>query len=99
MESVNNHHHTQSENPEESHHAHQGHDQHAGHSAGMFRDKFWFTLILTLPVVFWSEHIQMLFGYQAPEFLGSAWIPPVLGTIIFFYGGWVFVQGVWRGRI
>jgi len=38
----------------------------------------------------------MLFGYQAPEFFGSAWIPPLLGTIIFFYGGWVFVQGAWR---
>jgi len=54
------------------------------------------TTILTLPVVFWSEHIQMLFGYQAPEFFGSAWIPPVLGTVIFIYGGWVFVQGAWR---
>ena len=96
MESMNNHHHTQPESPEESHHAHQSHDQHAGHSPGMFRDKFWFSLVLTLPVVFWSEHIQMLLGYQAPEFFGSAWIPPVLGTIIFFYGGWVFVQGAWR---
>ena len=96
MESMNNHHHTQPESPEESHHAHQSHDQHAGHSPGMFRDKFWLSLVLTLPVVFWSEHIQMLLGYQAPEFFGSAWIPPVLGTVIFFYGGWVFVQGALR---
>ena len=51
---------------------------------------------LTVPVVFWSEHIQMLFGYHAPEFFGSTWISPVLGTIIFFYGGWVFVQGAYR---
>jgi len=62
----------------------------------MFRDKFWLSLVLTLPVVFWSRHIQMLLGYQAPEFLGSEWIPPVLGTVIFFYGGWVFVKGAWR---
>ena len=99
MKSMNNHHntqHTQPESPKENHHAHNGHDKHAGHSPAMFRDKFWLTLILTLPVVFWSEHIQMLLGYQAPEFFGSAWIPPVLGTVIFFYGGWVFVQGAWR---
>jgi P-type Cu2+ transporter len=96
MESMNSHNHTQPENPEGNHNAHQNHDKHAGHNPGMFRDKFWLSLILTLPVVFWSEHIQMLLGYQAPEFFGSAWIPPVLGTIIFLYGGWVFVQGAWR---
>ncbi len=62
----------------------------------MFRDKFWLSLIMTLPVVFWSVHIQDLLGYRAPEFAGSAWIPPVLGTIIFFYGGWVFIQGAMR---
>jgi len=106
MENMNNHNHTQPENPKENHQGHNsdnhdkdkgnGHDKHAGHSPAMFQSKFWFSLILTLPVVFWSEHIQMLLGYQAPEFLGSAWIPPVLGTIIFFYGGMVFVQGAWR---
>lgn len=96
MESMNNHDHTQPESPHENHHARHDHDKHAGHSPDMFRSKFWISLILTLPVVFWAEHIQMLLGYQAPEFFGSAWIPPVLGTIIFFYGGWVFVQGAWR---
>jgi P-type Cu2+ transporter len=96
METTDKHQHTQPESPKENHQAHNGHDKHAGHSPNMFRDKFWFSLILTLPVVFWSEHIQMLLGYQAPEFFGSAWIPPVLGTIIFFYGGLVFVQGAWR---
>jgi P-type Cu2+ transporter len=59
----------------------------------MFRDKFWLSLVLTIPVVFWSDHVQMLLGYEAPAFPGSAWIGPVLGTIIFFYGGWVFVKG------
>ena len=75
---------------------HSNHDKHAGHSPEMFRKKFWLSLILTLPVVFWSVHIRILLGYQAPEFFGSEWIPPVLGTVIFFYGGWVFVQGAWR---
>jgi P-type Cu2+ transporter len=62
----------------------------------MFRDRFWLTLLLTLPVVFWAEHIQELLGYEAPVFPGSAWIPPILGTVIFAYGGWVFVQGAWH---
>ncbi len=74
-------------------HVHSGHDAHAGHSPGMFRDKFWLSLALTLPVVFWSEHVQMLLGYEAPSFPGSRWIGPVLGTVIFFYGGWVFIKG------
>jgi Cu2+-exporting ATPase len=62
----------------------------------MFRDKFWLSLVLTIPVVFWSEHVQMLLGYDAPDLPGSAWIPPVLGTVVFIYGGWVFIQGAWR---
>ena len=78
------------------HQDHEGHDKHAGHSPAMFRDKFWLSLLMTLPVVFWSEHIQNLLGYQAPEFAGSGLIPPVLGTVIFFYGGLVFIQGAWR---
>ncbi len=36
--------------------SHDTHNKHAGHSPGMFRDKFWISLILTLPVVFWSAH-------------------------------------------
>jgi Cu2+-exporting ATPase len=73
-----------------------GHDQHAGHSPKMFRDKFWHSLILTVPVVFWAAHIQMIFRYEAPEFPGSAWISPVLGTAVFLHGGLVFLKGAWR---
>jgi Cu2+-exporting ATPase len=62
----------------------------------MFRDKFWLSLILTIPVLFWSAHIQKLLGYQAPEFSGSAWIPAVLATAVFLYGGVVFLKGAWR---
>jgi Cu2+-exporting ATPase len=70
-----------------------GHDKHAGHDVAMFRDRFWLSLILTLPVVFYSETIQGWFGYTAPAFPGSEWIAPVLGTIIFFYGGSPFLKG------
>jgi Cu2+-exporting ATPase len=62
----------------------------------MFRDKFWLSFALTLPVVFWSAHIQSLLGYRAPAFPGSAWIPPVLGTAVFLYGGLVFLEGARR---
>lgn len=75
---------------------HANHDQHEGHSPAMFRDRFWFALMLTLPVMFWSEHIQNLLGYQAPEFPGSSWIPPVLATVVFLYGGLVFLKGAWH---
>ena len=70
-----------------------GHDRHAGHSAAMFRDKFWLCLALTLPVVFWSSEVQHWLGYRAPTFPGSRLIPAILGTVIFVYGGSVFIRG------
>src|SRR5216683_2518730 len=74
-------------------HDHQGHDRHAGHSVAMFRDKFWLSLTLTIPTVFWSPEVQNWLGYKAPSFPGSRFIPAVLGTIVFVYGGLVFVRG------
>jgi len=62
----------------------------------MFRDRFWLSLVLTLPVVFWSAHIQELLSYRAPEFAGSTWVPPVLGTTVFLYGGLVFLKAAFR---
>jgi P-type Cu2+ transporter len=73
--------------------AHMGHDRHAGHSVAMFRDKFWLSFALTIPVVFWSSDVQHWLGYKAPSFPGSNLIPPILGTVIFFYGGLVFIRG------
>ncbi|MEX2090076.1 MAG: hypothetical protein WEB62_09895 [Bacteroidota bacterium] len=71
------------EQPRKAPTEHGSHDQHEGHSPKMFRDKFWLSLVLTVPVVFWSAHIQELLGYRAPGFTGSAWIPAVLGTVVF----------------
>lgn len=79
-----------------SHAGHDNHDKHEGHSPAMFRDRFWLSLALTVPVVFWSAHIQDLLGYRAPAFPGSDWIGPVLATVVFVYGGLVFLQGAWR---
>jgi Cu2+-exporting ATPase len=78
------------------HDEHAGHDKHAGHSVAMFRNKFWLTLLLTVPTVIWSPMIQDWFGYTAPEFPGSRFIPAVLGTIVFLYGGWPFLAGAVR---
>ncbi|HWH24026.1 MAG TPA: heavy metal translocating P-type ATPase [Candidatus Limnocylindria bacterium] len=59
----------------------------------MFRDRFWLSLLLTVPVVIWSRDVQHLLGYHAPEFPGSDLLPAVLGTLIFVYGGLVFLRG------
>lgn len=69
------------------------HDRHAGHSVAMFRDRFWLSLALTLPVLAWSADVQAWLGYRAPAFPGSELIAPVLGAIVFLYGGAVFIRG------
>jgi P-type Cu2+ transporter len=74
---------------------HGSHDRHAGHSVAMFRDKFWLSFALTIPVVFWSTDVQHWLGYTAPSFPGSKFIPAILGTVVFIYGGLVFVRGAW----
>src|SRR5450755_3869531 len=72
------------------------HDRHAGHSVAMFRDKFWLSFALTIPVPFWSTDVQHWLRYTAPTFPGSQYIPAILGTVVFVYGGLVFIRGAWR---
>ena len=80
------------------HDEHKGHDAHAGHGMDhsghelMFRDRFWVSLLLTIPVIIFSPMIQQWFNYTAPQFAGSAWITPILGVVIFVYGGIPFLQ-------
>jgi len=76
--------------------SHAGHDKHAGHSVAMFRDKFWASLLLTLPALVWGHMLQGAIGYSAPRFAGSAWIPAVFGTAVFVYGGTPFLKGAAR---
>src|SRR6266849_137226 len=88
--------HTQASDPHGGHKMsdlHGAHDRHAGHSVAMFRDKFWLSFALTIPVVFWSADVQHWLGYTAPSFPGSSFIPAVLGTVVFVYGGMVFLRG------
>ncbi|MGH2698466.1 MAG: copper-translocating P-type ATPase [Actinomycetota bacterium] len=84
--------------PHEHDHGHDSrgeHDSHAGHDPAQFRDRFWVTLALTIPVIFFSSMFQELLGYTAPEFPGSTSVSPVLGTAIFLYGGWPFLRGAY----
>ena len=76
-----------------AHSGHSGHGSHAGHDPDAFRRQFWIVLALTIPVVIWSAEVQEWLGYQAPVFPGSDWIPPVLGTVIFVYGGLGLSEG------
>ena len=70
-----------------------GHDRHAGHSVAMFRDRFWLSFALTIPVLIWSMDLQEWLGYMAPAFPGSEFMGAVLGTAVFLYGGPVFLRG------
>ena len=72
---------------------HRAHNKHAGHDPAAFRRQFWIVLLLTVPVVVWSEEVQHWLGYSAPTFPGSEQIPAFLGTIVFAYGGRVFLVG------
>jgi len=78
------------------HGAHAGHDKHAGHSVGMFRDKFWLSLMLTVPTLIWGHMLPRALGYAPPHVPGAHLIAPVLGTAVFVYGGWPFLQGAVR---
>ena len=72
-----------------------GHEMHAGHGdhAAMFRRRFWINLALLIPIVLYSEMIQEWLGFSMPAFPGSDLVGPVLGTIVFVYGGWPFLSG------
>ncbi|RTG96386.1 copper-translocating P-type ATPase [Thermus scotoductus] len=83
------------------HHHHPSHtastkalDRHAGHTPEMFRNRFLVSLLLTLPILYVSEEVRGLLGL--PPLEGASWIPLLLGTIIYFYGGGVFLQGASR---
>ena len=76
--------------------AHAGHDTHAGHSPEMFRAKFWGSLALTAGVLAFDEHFLGLVGLRPPAVPFAAYVAPVLGTALYAYGGWPFLQGARR---
>ncbi|HPG37248.1 MAG TPA: HAD-IC family P-type ATPase, partial [Candidatus Saccharibacteria bacterium] len=73
------------------HDDHMNHDKHAGHSPNMFKQKFWWSLALTIPVLLFSGSIQQWFHYSLPG-PGSQYVSAVFGLILFWYGGMVFLK-------
>ena len=74
------------------HSSHAGHGtDHSGHEQ-MFRIRFWWSLLLSIPVLVYSEMIQMWLGFTPPMFPFAEWIPFVLSVVIFAYGGIPFLQ-------
>ncbi|MFD6164387.1 heavy metal translocating P-type ATPase [Oerskovia sp. NPDC060287] len=78
--------------PGTDHSAHAGHGDHSGHVA-MFRRLFWIMLALAVPTVLASEMFASILGYSLPDVPGIAWVSPVLGTIMFVWGGRPFLTG------
>lgn len=75
-------------------HNHSTHE-HAGHGdhVAVFRRLFWWNLLLAIPVVAFSGMFAMVLGYELPAIPGIELISPVLGTVIFAWGGRPFLSG------
>lgn len=79
-----------------AHKTHGDFNKHEGHSTNIFKMKFWVSLALSVPIVMYSDIVQKLIGFHAPVFPGSEYLQFVLSSIIFFYGGWVFIASAYR---
>ncbi len=73
-----------------------GADKHAGHHTADFLRKFWISLVLTAPIFFYSEMAKEVFNIRGPEFAGWQYLLLLLGSIIYFYCGWVFLRSAYR---
>lgn len=74
----------------------QDHDKHEGHSPEMFRDRLAVSLLLTIPILYFSTQIQDWFGYTAVDFEWDHLVNPILASILFLYGGLVFLRSGYR---
>lgn len=70
---------------------HHAHVDHTGHEQ-VFRQRFWVSLLLSIPVLLYSPSIQRWLSFGMPEFTGSQWITPLFSFIVFIYGGVPFIQ-------
>ncbi|MDQ1478178.1 MAG: P-type Cu2+ transporter, partial [Actinomycetota bacterium] len=81
----------QTAGPAAEHSGHRAsHADHADHAA-QFRERFWLSLVLSVPVVVFSAMFADLIGYTRPA--GSGWISPLFGIVVFAYGGVPFLKG------
>lgn len=72
------------------------HDKHIGHTVGTFLKKFWISLLLSIPIVLYSELPETLFRFHMPAFPGMRYLAPVFASVIFFYAGLIFLIGAVR---
>jgi P-type Cu2+ transporter len=77
---------------DDAHAGHGGHDRHAGHSVELFRSRFWVCLVLTVPVLAYAQGLWDLVGVNGPDLPGGTFVPFALATVIFLYGGSVFLR-------
>jgi Cu2+-exporting ATPase len=81
--------------PEEQAHSghgnHGAHVDHTGHEI-MFRNRFWVSLALSVPVLLYSPALQEWLNFSLPALPGSQWLTPLFAVIIFLYGGLPFLQ-------
>jgi P-type Cu2+ transporter len=95
---VNHSHHEHQKEHSEKTEQHDQHQRHTAHSVDhtgheqMFRTRFWWSLLLSIPLLLYSEALQNWLGFRMPEFPGSAWIPFIFSIVIFGYGGLHFIQ-------
>ncbi|MET9199800.1 heavy metal translocating P-type ATPase [Gordonia sp. NPDC003585] len=80
------------------HSSHAGHTDHSGHGGhadhvAVFRRLFWIMLVLGVPVVVASEMFAHLIGYHLPDATWVSWVSPLLGTVIYVWGGRPFLTG------
>ncbi|QNG20814.1 cadmium-translocating P-type ATPase [Rhodococcus triatomae] len=91
-------HHEHHADGHDSHGSHDRHDSHAGHAGhgdhvAQFRRLFWIMLLLAVPVVGLSDMFAMIVGYDLPDVGWLKWVSPLLGTVMYLWGGRPFLTG------
>jgi len=77
------------ETPSDDDGQHKGHGDHVA----QFRKLFWVMLVIAVPVVGLSQAFAMLLGYSVPDMAWIAWVSPVLGAVMYVWGGAPFLTG------
>ena len=96
--SQENHHHQESDSKnKEGHKTQENHEGHDHHTMMLkdFKKRFWISLALTLPVLLLSQMIQEWLGFEF-TFTGDHYVLFGLATLVYFYGGWPFLEGLWK---